>query len=207
MNTHETAPNHHAHYGSFSGVSGLLAATSMIFGRTEDARLAYEICAVAPGARVLDIGCGPGAAARYAAGQGAAVIAVDPAPVMLRVARVLTRTTKIRYVEGTAEQLPIDDAAVAGAWSIATVHHWADIDAGLREVRRVLQPGGRFVAIERHSPADAHGLASHGWTRAQAEGFAAALREHGFTAVEIETSETKRKQVISVSVWSGVGSM
>jgi ubiquinone/menaquinone biosynthesis C-methylase UbiE len=199
MAEHETVPNHHAHYGSFSGVGGVLAATTMLFGRTNDARIAFQLSAVASGDVVLDLGCGPGAAARFAARRGVTVIGVDPASVMLRVARMLTWAAPgIRYVEGVAERVPLDDASVAGAWSIASVHHWHDVSAGLREVRRVVQPGGRFVAIEHRVRPNARGHASHGWTEAQANAFAAAARTEGFVDVTVQTHTAQRRHLISV---------
>src|SRR5262245_2105651 len=162
---HDTAaPNHPAGHGGFSGLHGLVAALSMVAGRGGDARLAAQLGRVGADDVVVDVGCGPGAAVRHAALLGATVTGVDPAPVMLRVARVLTRSTNAQYVEGTAEALPFEDDAATLIWSIATVHHWRDLDVGLREVRRVLQPGGRFVAIERATTPGARGLASHGWT-------------------------------------------
>src|SRR3546814_11021587 len=86
------------------------------------------------------------------------------------------------YVAGSAEAIPLGDDTATVVWSIATVHHWADIDAGLVETLRVLRPGGRFLAAERHSPAGAEGLDSHGWTPEQAEAFANSCRPHGFCA-------------------------
>src|SRR4051812_41068912 len=80
-------PNHHAHYAGFSGAAGLVAALSMSVGRDRDARLAARLSGLGPGDVVIDIGCGPGVAARHAASLGAKVIGVDPASVMLRVAR------------------------------------------------------------------------------------------------------------------------
>src|SRR4051812_20625105 len=85
----ECVPNHHAHYAGFSGIMGLVAATSMTFGRDGDARLAVRLGELHGGGTVVDIGCGPGVAARHAARHGATVIGVDPAPVMRRVARLL----------------------------------------------------------------------------------------------------------------------
>src|SRR5579862_8589679 len=146
------APNHHADYPAFAGLTGLLAAASMVFGRRDDARLAQQLSQLRPGDHVVDVGCGPGAAARQAAKAGAAVVGVDPAPVMRRAARLLTqRSGAVRFVEGTAEALPVADASASVVWAIASAHHWADLDGGLREVRRVLRPGGRFVAIEREA--------------------------------------------------------
>ena len=194
-----SAPNHHADHAGFSGLVGLVAALSMVVGRDGDARLAARLSTVRSGDVVVDIGCGPGVAARHAARLGASVTAVDPAPVMLRVARLLTRrSASVRYVEGTAEALPAAQGSVSVAWSIATVHHWADLDAGLREARRVLRRGGRLVAIERRTLSGARGHASHGWTEAQAEAFAERCREHGFLDVRIERSTYGRRSTVSV---------
>ena len=90
-----------------------------------------------------------------------------------------------------------DDSASV-VWSIASVHHWTDIDAGLQEVRRVLRRGGRLVTIERHSTPGAHGLAGHGWTDAQAEAFADRCREHGFDDVRVERNTSGKRSTVSV---------
>jgi ubiquinone/menaquinone biosynthesis C-methylase UbiE len=198
MTPHETVPNHHAHHAPFSGAMGVVAALSMITGRGEDAQVAIQLSGLSPGDAVVDIGCGPGAAVRQAARAGARAIGVDPAPIMLRTARLLTRRG-VSYRQGAAEQLPVDDSAAQVAWSIATVHHWRDLDAGLREVRRVLAPGGCFVAIERHTHPDAHGLASHGWTDEQAAAFAAQCEGHGFVDAQVERHRGKRRSTVSVT--------
>jgi len=78
------------------------------------------------------------------------------------------------------------------------VHHWQDIDAGLAETRRLLRPGGRFLAGERHSPPDAQGIHSHGWTPEQAEAFAEACRTHGFVDVRVEEHHMDRHDVLAV---------
>jgi ubiquinone/menaquinone biosynthesis C-methylase UbiE len=141
----------------------------MALHKTGRAAWAADLAQVTAGDVVVDIGCGPGNAARLAKQRGAVeVIAVDPAPVMLRVARLLTRGGRVRYELGSAEALPVSGDAATVAWSLASVHHWADVRAGLGEARRVLKPGGRFVAIESATTHGAHGLASHGWTDDQA---------------------------------------
>jgi ubiquinone/menaquinone biosynthesis C-methylase UbiE len=192
-------PNHHADFPGFSGLSGLAAALTMVVGRDGDARLAARLGGIGPGDVVLDVGSGPGVAARHAAKLGATVTGVDPAPVMLRVARLLTRRSEaVRYVEGVAEAMPAADGSASVVWSIATVHHWADVDAGLRETRRVLRSGGRLIAIERRTRPGAHGLASHGWTDSQAEAFADRCREHGFLDVRVERNTSGRRSTMSV---------
>ena len=84
-------PNHHAHYPGFAGVGGLLAALTFTVGRAADADLAIRLTGTGPGDHVVDVGCGPGVAVRRAATSAASVVGIDPAPVMLRVARRLTR--------------------------------------------------------------------------------------------------------------------
>jgi ubiquinone/menaquinone biosynthesis C-methylase UbiE len=202
-NTQEqTVPNHHAHYGGFSGISGVVAAMSMAVGRGGDARLATHLGAVERGGTVVDVGCGPGVAARHAARAGATVIGIDPAPVMRRVARLLTRpSSAVRYVDGTAENMPVADATATVVWSIATVHHWRDVDAGLRETRRVLVSGGRFVAIERRvrpggTGHGAHG--DHGWTEARADAFATRASALGFGGVRVECNRDGRRDTLAV---------
>ena len=195
-----SVPNHHAHYPGFAGPAGLFAAASMALGGAGNARLAAHLSELAAGDTVADIGCGPGTAARHAARAGATVVGVDPAPVMLRLARLLTRRSAyaVRYVEGSAEALPFPGSSVSVAWSIASVHHWADLDAGLHEARRVLKPGGRLVAIERLTRPGAKGLASHGWTPEQASAFADRCLAHGFTQARVYQHGAGRRTKVSV---------
>lgn len=61
---------------------------SFLFGGDRAAQLAIDLSELDAGERLVDIGCGPGIAVRHARARGAEVIGVDPAPVMLRVARL-----------------------------------------------------------------------------------------------------------------------
>ena len=199
MEKQHLPPNHHADYAGFAGVSGLAAALSMTFGRNGDARLAARLSGMGSGDTVVDIGCGPGVAVRHAARLGAMVIGVDPAPVMLGVAKLLTRRRgRVRYIKGAVEAVPLPDGSASVLWSIATVHHWSDIDGGLREVRRVLLPGGRLVAMERRAQPGARGHASHGWTDDQATSFAERCRGLGFEDVRVERTTIGRRTTVSV---------
>jgi ubiquinone/menaquinone biosynthesis C-methylase UbiE len=194
-----SAPNHHADYPGFAGPFGFLAGLSMSFGRAGDADLAERLTSTQPGDRVVDVGCGPGTGVRHAARLGATVTGVDPAPVMLRLARRLTRRRdRITLRQGAAEALPLPDGSATVLWSIATVHHWSDLDCALSEVGRVLESSGRFVAIERQSRPGATGHASHGWTDEQAEEFAQLCRTAGFDEVRVEHHTTRRRSVLAV---------
>lgn len=193
-------PNHHAHFPGFVGLTGFLAAASMVLGRGGDARLAQRLSGLGSGDTVVDVGCGPGAAVRRAARLGASTVGVDPASVMLRLAHVLTRSSlPVRYLQGGAEALPVPDESASVLWSIASVHHWADLDAGLREARRVLRPAGRMVAIERRTQPGARGHASHGWTDTQAHVFAQDCLDHGFVNARVDRHQYGRRRTLSVT--------
>jgi ubiquinone/menaquinone biosynthesis C-methylase UbiE len=192
------APNHHGHHPGFSGITGWIAALSMRSGRTGDAELAITLTDLRPGSHIVDIGCGPGVAARLAAERGATVTGVDPSEVMLGVARKDDRRRTVTWRQGAAEALPIADHSLDIAWSLSTVHHWPDLSGGLTEVRRVLASGGRFLATERCVKPDATGHASHGWTTQQAETFAELCESAGFHDVHISSHDTKRRVLLAV---------
>ena len=197
--TSTPAPNHHADHPPFTGLGGVVAALSMLSGRDGDSRLAADLLALGPEDRVVDVGCGPGTAAREAARRGATVVGVDPAPVMLAVARrVARRSASIDWREGTAEALPVIDVSATVVWSLAAVHHWDDIDGGLLEARRVLAPDGRLLVIERRVRSGATGHASHGWTTAQADAFAASCSRLGFADVSVDEHRLRRGPVLVV---------
>ncbi len=193
------AVNHHAGHPGFAGVTGLLAGLAMNVAGSATARLAANLAAVSDADTVVDVGCGPGSAVREAARRGARVTGVDPAPVMLRLARVLTRDRPdISWAEGTAEDLRLRGGSSTVVWSLATIHHWRDVTAGLTEVKRVLAGGGRFLALERQVRSGATGLASHGWTEQQAEAFAAQCQTAGFTDIRVERHNPGRRAVFVI---------
>lgn len=165
----------------------MVAAVGFLFGRDNAAKLAIELSELKAGERLVDVGCGPGVAVQHARAVGAEVIGVDPAAVMLRVARARWRSGKgVDWRIGTAESIPVDDGWANVVWSLATVHHWADVDKALREARRVLAPGGRLLVIERRiADTNAEGVASHGWTVEQPASFAEHCRREGFTDVKV----------------------
>jgi ubiquinone/menaquinone biosynthesis C-methylase UbiE len=192
------APNHHGQHPGFSGITGWIAALSMRFGRTGDAELAITLTDLHPGTCIVDIGCGPGVAARLAAQRGATVTGVDPSEVMLGVARKDDRRRGVTWLQGAAEALPLPDHSLDIAWSLATVHHWPDLGGGLAEVCRVLAPGGRFLATERRVRPGATGHASHGWTTQQAETFAELCKSAGLHDVHTSSHDTKRGVLLAV---------
>ncbi|HEX7292105.1 MAG TPA: class I SAM-dependent methyltransferase, partial [Conexibacter sp.] len=105
-----------------------------------------DVADLAPGARVLDVGCGPGGlASELAARVGAEnVAAVDPAPQFVDACRERIAGADVR--EGVAEALPWADAEFDAALSSLVLAFMRDPDAGVREMARVTRDGGTVAA-------------------------------------------------------------
>jgi len=151
------------------------------------------------GERILDLGCGDGALTERIAAAGAVVVGLDASEDMVRAAQA--RALDVRLMRG--EQLEFADDLAAGfdtVFSNAALHWMRDQAAVLRGVRRVLRPGGRFVAemgglgnIAAIRVAIAAVLRQHGLERADnenqfftAEQYRGLLERAGFTVEEIE---------------------
>lgn len=89
--------------------------------------------------RVADVGAGTGKLTRTLVEAGADVVAVDPDPAMLAALR--EAVPGIPTFEGTAEQLPLPDAAV-DAVVLGQAWHWVDPVVGSARIARALRPGG-----------------------------------------------------------------
>lgn len=157
--------------------------------------LLVDLAAPGPDDRVLDIGCGAGAAVRRAAARGAAAVGVDPSPAMVAQARRRSADHPgVRFEVGDAAALPLEDDSITVAMAIATYHHWPDGPAGLAEVRRVLAPGGRLLLGEKRLRRDG----GHGLTDAGAAAVADLLRELGFRDVRVEPHRLRRFATMNV---------
>lgn len=196
-------PNHHGHARQFGGLFGYLAGLTMMVGRGSDARLVADIAALKSGDHVVDVGCGPGTALRVAARRGARTTGVDPSRPMLRLARLSSALARgsgaPTWLEDGAEHISLPDESSKVCWSLASVHHWPDLALGIQEVRRILEPGGRFIALEKRTRPDASGNASHGWTPAQALRFADLLTSWEFQNVLVTDHDLRRRRVVTVS--------
>jgi SAM-dependent methyltransferase len=120
--------------------------------------------AAAPGARVLEVGCGPGQLSLLLAGQhGLDVTGVDLDPAMIEQARANADASDGADVDepgraptfavADAAALPFPDASFDVVVSTLSMHHWAEPTAGLAEIRRVLAPGGRALIWDLRSGA------------------------------------------------------
>jgi demethylmenaquinone methyltransferase/2-methoxy-6-polyprenyl-1,4-benzoquinol methylase len=112
---------------------------------------AADLANVGPGSSALDVATGTGDLAIELARRGAEVTGSDFAPAMLEIAR--RKAPGLRFEEGDALDLTYPD----GSFDAATVgfgaRNFADLDRGLREMTRVVKPGGRVVVLEITTPA------------------------------------------------------
>lgn len=117
-----------------------------------------EIVALVRGhgqAEVLDLGCGAGHVSFSVAPHIGRVVAYDLSPEMLDVvgrAAAERGLGNIATRQGVAEKLPFADDSFDYVLSRFSTHHWRDLDCGLREVRRVLKPGGIAALVDSVSP-------------------------------------------------------
>jgi demethylmenaquinone methyltransferase / 2-methoxy-6-polyprenyl-1,4-benzoquinol methylase len=105
---------------------------------------------VRKGDRVLDACCGTGDLAIAAEARGADVVGLDFSEAMLERAR--SKSREIEWVRGDVLALPFDDASFDGVTVGFGVRNVDDLEAGLRELRRVLRPGGRIGILEITRP-------------------------------------------------------
>jgi SAM-dependent methyltransferase len=98
--------------------------------------------------RVLDVGCGEGQVARRIARPGVGVVGLDPTPSQINAAR--DRAGGPGYARARAEALPCRSAAFDAVVVCLALEHVDGFEAAIREVARVLEPGGRFVLLLCH---------------------------------------------------------
>src|SRR5207248_2966259 len=113
--------------------------------RTETAR-----AVVSPGDRVLDACCGTGDLAIAAQRAGGRVTGVDFSEPMLERARA--KSGEVEWIQGDALALPFADGSFDAATVGFGVRNLEELEAGLRELRRVLRPGGRIGILEITRP-------------------------------------------------------
>ena len=141
------ADDYQAEHGGFLGDLDFVWCPEGL--READARLLGEV----RGRQVLELGAGAAAGARWLAGQGAAAVAVDLSAGMLRHARAGAERSGVRVplVQADALALPFADSVFdIACTAFGAIPFVADSAAALREVARVLRPGGRWVFSITH---------------------------------------------------------
>jgi SAM-dependent methyltransferase len=114
------------------------------------------------GDTVLDLGTGSGYALRALAGAGAGIrgYGIDASPGMLRNACGYTDDPDLAFLRGTFGALPFGRDSIDHAFTMEAIYYAEDVSAVLREVRRVLRPGGTlYCAVDYY----AENEYAHGW--------------------------------------------
>src|SRR5215210_2228964 len=111
---------------------------------------AADLARVGPGSRALDVATGTGDLAIELASRGAEVVGSDFSEGMLDVAR--GKAPGLRWEHGNALALPYEDDTFDAATVGFGARNFSDLERGLREMVRVVRPGGRVVVLEITSP-------------------------------------------------------
>jgi len=126
---------------------------SLLHGSLTPARLAYfrkilqqERRGRTAGLKVLDIGCGAGFMSEEFARLGCEVTGVDPAAAAVEAGRrhAAENGLRIRYLQGSGEQLPVPDAAFDVVLCCDVLEHVANVPQVIAETARVMKPGGLY---------------------------------------------------------------
>ncbi len=175
--------------GERGEVRGRIARVLTARANTAVARLVIDLLAVKDGERVLEIGFGSGHALQMLAARAprAHIGGIDRSPVMLSEATQRNREAILRGVVelklGAVSALPFADAGFDRIYAVDSFQFWPEPAGDLREVRRVLRPGGLLLLAlplridARRRPGTA------GFTREEAARAEALVRAAGFGAV------------------------
>ncbi|MEO0523107.1 MAG: class I SAM-dependent methyltransferase [Pseudomonadota bacterium] len=132
------------------------------------------------GADWIDVGCGTGALSEtiLEAAQPRSVLGVDPSPGFVGFANDNAIDPRLRFVEGEAGRLPADNASYDAATSGLAVNFFPDPVAGLREMTRVVRPGGLLSFYVWDYPGGGMGFIDAFWKAAASiDASASALNE------------------------------
>ncbi|MDQ7842130.1 MAG: methyltransferase domain-containing protein [Armatimonadota bacterium] len=127
-------------------------ARSVSHAQDRDLELLVRHLALREEDRVLDVATGTGFTARALGRVVRAVIGIDLTLGMLREARRIAPGPRLRWVVGDAGALPFADAVFDVVTVRRAAHHFPDLVGALREMLRVLKPGGRIGIVDQVPP-------------------------------------------------------
>ena len=149
---------------------------------------------VKPSDRIIEIGFGGGVILGRLIEGAAFVCGVDRSGDMVRCAGSrfsgAVRTGRADFKQANVEALPFANESFAKACTVNTIYFWRSLEAGFREIYRVLRPGGRLVVgFLPKDRMDRLGYPSDIFTTREPGDVIAALSSAGFTAVSVERPE------------------
>jgi ubiquinone/menaquinone biosynthesis C-methylase UbiE len=136
-------------FGRPRGLLGRLGGVIMARTNARHAAWVIDLLEVRQDDRVLDVGFGPGVAVQLVAVSAQSVAGVDPSAEMLRQATKRNAEAigngRVDLRRGSADRLPFAAESFDKAMALNSMQVWPDASAGLREIWRVLKPGGRLA--------------------------------------------------------------
>lgn len=144
------------------GLIGRILGRIMLKHNAPDNQWTLSLLNINPGEQVLEIGFGPGAAIESLVRQDASVqvTGVDHSEAMLAQASARNRQAiaagNVKLQQGSVDTLAFDDASFDKAYSINCIYFWADPVQGLKELYRVLKPGGQLAITVRDKQRDSY---------------------------------------------------
>ncbi|MBI5631760.1 MAG: methyltransferase domain-containing protein [Elusimicrobia bacterium] len=145
----------HDRWAKSMDLDSLLVREAFEASTAMENRWAYEKLSPVAGKSLLDLGCGAGETSVYLALQGAEVTAVDISPEMVAMAQKLAARhgVRLKSLACVAEALPFADGSFDLVFGNGVLHH-VELVPALKEIRRVLKPGGKAAFIEplKHNP-------------------------------------------------------
>lgn len=153
-----TTHSHHDNINKQFGSQASAYLTSQVHASGRDLERLKTRLASFPHAQLLDVGCGAGHASFIAASQVKEVIAYDLSASMLETVNSAAPERgldNLQTRQGYAESLPFADESFDIVISRYSAHHWQDVGQALREIKRVLRPGGKAIVMDVMSPGNA----------------------------------------------------
>jgi demethylmenaquinone methyltransferase/2-methoxy-6-polyprenyl-1,4-benzoquinol methylase len=143
--------------GMFSRIAHRYDLMNVLMSFGQDAhwrKYVVRLASPIPGGLALDVGTGTGRIAQELARKGARAIAVDFTPGMMLQGRAegVGRSEPVYFAGADALNLPFPDATFSCITTGFMMRNVVDIEAAFREMRRVLEPGGRLVCLEVGRP-------------------------------------------------------
>lgn len=199
----------------FDGVAGQWDAMRRQFFSDELRKQAVEAAGAVAGSVAADVGAGTGFVTEELLMRGAAVVALDQSRTMLdKIDKKWGPTGRVRTVLGTEDDLRLADEAVQTAFANMYLHHAEDPARAIREMARIVRPGGRVVItdLDEHSFEFLRSEQHDRWLGFKREDVKRWLEESGLIDVHVEqTQQSCRSDSItssakaSVSIFLAVG--
>lgn len=152
------ATHHHDNVDKQFGDQASAYLSSAVHASGPDLARLGERLLTEKAAHLLDMGCGGGHASYVAAQHVKSVVAYDLSAKMLAVVAQAAKErgyTHLTTQQGYAEYLPFEDESFDIVISRYSAHHWHDVGRALREVKRVLKPGGKVIFMDVNAPGNA----------------------------------------------------